>query len=89
MIEDADFSIMRQVDLEDDLRGVLIWCDLGYRGHTSWIFTHGRRVHHLSEQFLAELLDQLICFHGSCSQVELPAPKLPKPIDQFSGVLVS
>jgi hypothetical protein len=31
----------------------------------------------------------LICFHGSCSQVELPAPKLPKPIDQFSGVLVS
>jgi len=88
MFEDADLSPLRQVDLEGDLRRVLVWRELNHSRHTSWIFTHSRRVHHLSEKFLAELLDELICFHGLRGEVELPAPKLPKPIDQLSGVLV-
>ena len=61
----SGFPPLRQVDLECSLRRVLIRGELDHSRHIAWIFTNGRRVDPLSEQFLAEHLDQLACFEGS------------------------
>ena len=68
VVKDADFSPLRQTDPEGDLRRLVIRCDLNHGRHTARIFTSGRRVDLLSEQFLAKLLNELICFHGLLSR---------------------
>lgn len=55
MVEDADFSPLRQGHLEGDLWRVLIRRELNHSRHAARISTNGRRVDLLSEEFLAEL----------------------------------
>jgi hypothetical protein len=87
MLEDTDFSKCRLVDLEHDLWRVFVWRELDHSCHAARIFPTGRRVHFLADQFVAEFLNELICLHGSCRQVEFPPAKLTEPINQLRGIL--
>jgi hypothetical protein len=65
MLEDTDVPKRRLVDLEHDFWRVFVWRELNYGCHAAWIFPNGRRVHFLPKEFLPQLLNELICFHGS------------------------
>jgi hypothetical protein len=65
MPEHAKFAPSTQVDLEHHLRGRRVRGELDYRCHAARTFTGGRRVHLFAQEFLAELLNQLICLHRS------------------------
>src|ERR1035441_7336740 len=61
----ANLSPLTEVDLEHDPRRFRVRGDRNYGCHTTRICTRGWCVHLLAEDLMAELLDQLIGFHGS------------------------